>query len=165
MNGVNYNEKEWSKIIWSPKRRPTPAEFLPYGDSLKGVELVAQVLAARDDTRLSLHVMHGPVSLHWAIAKLCHVGEPHTKAKNVCCPETLVISQVSVRNIIAFILLSFLFPLLVRGKIISDSVLQVFQGVFSTVSFSTRHFALRPHKKVNTVVSAVRYWHGHSSVR
>ena len=28
------------------------------GDSLKGVELVEQGLAARDDSRLSLHVMH-----------------------------------------------------------------------------------------------------------
>ena len=32
--------------------------------SLKRVEFVEQVLAARNDTRLSLHVMHGTVSLH-----------------------------------------------------------------------------------------------------
>ena len=50
----------------TPKR--TPAEFLLHGDSLKGVELVEQVLATRDDTRLSLHVMHGNVSLHCSIA-------------------------------------------------------------------------------------------------
>ena len=40
-------------VAQSPKRRPTSAEFLPYGDSLKGVELVEQVLATRDDTHLS----------------------------------------------------------------------------------------------------------------
>ena len=38
--------------------------FLPRGESLKGVELVEQILAARDDLRLSLHVMHGTVSSH-----------------------------------------------------------------------------------------------------
>ena len=40
------------------------ASSLLHGDSLKGAELVEQVLAARDDTRLSLHVMHGTVALH-----------------------------------------------------------------------------------------------------
>ena len=40
------------------------AEILPQGDSLKRVERVEQVLATRDDTRLSLHVTHGNVSLH-----------------------------------------------------------------------------------------------------
>ena len=40
------------------------AEFLPHCDSLKRAELAEQDLATRDDTRLSLHVMHGTVSLH-----------------------------------------------------------------------------------------------------
>ena len=42
----------------------TRAEFLPHGDSLKRVELAEQVVATRNDTRLSLHVMHGTVSVH-----------------------------------------------------------------------------------------------------
>ena len=45
-------------------QKRTPAEFLPQGGSLKVVELAEQVPATRDDTRLSLHVMHGNVSLH-----------------------------------------------------------------------------------------------------
>ena len=43
---------------------PMRAEFLPHYDSLKGVELVERVPPPRDDTRLSLHVMHGPVAFH-----------------------------------------------------------------------------------------------------
>ena len=53
-----YNgEKIEEKAVEAQNIRPTR-------DSLKGVKLVEQVLAARDDTRLSLHVMHGTVSLH-----------------------------------------------------------------------------------------------------
>ena len=37
-------------------------KFLLHGERLKGVELVEQVLDTRDDTRLSLHVMHGSAS-------------------------------------------------------------------------------------------------------
>ena len=113
VNGVNYNEKEWRKILWSPKSRPMPTEFLPYGDRLKGVELVEQVLATRDDTRLSLHVMHEIVALHWPIAG-CVRWAYHTQMRKTLAVRRPWWFPRLVSEIIAFVLPPFLFPKLGR---------------------------------------------------
>ena len=78
-------------------------------------------------------------------SQLCQMGVPHTKAKNACYWETLVISQVSVRNYF-FYFTSILVSTLLLGRnycckcysasgsntfFISHSLLQNLKGTFS----------------------------------
>ena len=63
-------EQYWNRMKKNPlePHNVRLQNFCRHGDRLKGVELVEQILATRDDTRLSLHVKHGNVSLHWTVA-------------------------------------------------------------------------------------------------
>ena len=78
MNGVNYDKKNEGES--NEAQNVCLQNFCAHGDSLKGVELVEQVLATRDDKRLSLHVMHGNVSLHRSIAS-CVRWVHHTQKR------------------------------------------------------------------------------------
>ena len=143
----------------------------------KELNLLNKFSPARDDTRLSLHGIHGTVSLHWTVASSVRWAYHAQRRRTLACTETLVISQVSVQHYcflcylhsrfhcwVAVIVASIFLPQEAKKQFHFTFTFAGLNGVFfPIVPCRTRHFALRyvvtksKHSWVN--------WHGHTSAR
>ena len=111
-------------------------------------------------------------------SQLCLMGVLHIKAKNACYWETLVISQVSVRNYFFYFTSILVSTLLLGRNYCCKCCLRkqhIFHFTFTFAEPQGHIFPLYPsepailhsvrcHKK-STQLLPFRNWHGHTSVR